>query len=195
MQAAPTQSPQTSSNVPSQPQLSASDQPCYLLELPAELRNRIYELVLLSPNKINVRKNFKPPGILAASRQIRSEAWKIFFAQNDFRFIIHSCDGSLVLKWTDTIGLRNARICLQPQGRPSWANLFHWMSQAYERNLALPRKIVTPSGAHKEKTAAVITAVQNIVAKAVKKKKPWEEVEFALQNIHFAISALDDRWA
>ena len=69
------------------------------------------------------------------------------------------------------------------------------MSQAYARNLAVSRKTVTPSGVHKEKTTAVITAVQNMVAKAVKKKKSWEEVEFALQNIHLVISALDDTWA
>lgn len=58
-----------------------------LPRLPAELRNRIYELVLVEGTVEvfrHIRKIWKSPALLHTSRQIRAEASSIYFGGNSF---------------------------------------------------------------------------------------------------------------
>ena len=77
-----------------------------LLALPAELRNTIYELVLISPTDIVIPAPSSPkspgvtttnlfppePALLLTSHQIRHEALKIYYLSNRFRFLVPSFD-------------------------------------------------------------------------------------------------------
>jgi len=72
------------------------------MTLSPELRNRIYGLVLLSPTAIRLHKD-KPPGLLGVSKQIRHEAWKMYYAGNTF----HLIEGSSAAGFTD--GVRTIR--------------------------------------------------------------------------------------
>ncbi|KAF1818732.1 uncharacterized protein K489DRAFT_89320 [Dissoconium aciculare CBS 342.82] len=63
--------------------------PISLLELSAELRNTIYEAVLLDPEPIRLESKFyeqRAPGcrLLRVNRQIHREANATFYAQNEF---------------------------------------------------------------------------------------------------------------
>ena len=62
-----------------------------LLNLPSELRNTVYALVLLDPNEKNFTKyeHKKPrePALLHVNRQIRNEASGIFWGGNTFCFV------------------------------------------------------------------------------------------------------------
>lgn len=62
-----------------------------LARLPAELRNRIYELVLLYNDGVrmsmNYRREWQPPALLHASRQVRAESSSIYYAHNTFQFL------------------------------------------------------------------------------------------------------------
>lgn len=63
----------------------------FLSKLPAELRNRVYELVLVHPNEIavNSRKRLRDhKALLQTCKQIREEASKIFYALNSFRITL-----------------------------------------------------------------------------------------------------------
>lgn len=79
-----------------------------LLKLPAELRNRIYEMVLLDATTTHVttakaKPDWHSPGLLRTCHQIRSEASSIYYAVNIFRVSSLNCsddeeDDLLVLK-------------------------------------------------------------------------------------------------
>ena len=60
-----------------------------LLNIPAELRNNIYELALTSEHDIVIQVGgAKRPALLHACKQTREEATKIYFSQNDFRMSV-----------------------------------------------------------------------------------------------------------
>lgn len=70
-------------------EMSATSDPP-LLKLPPELRNRIYDAILLSNNPIIVRierpgPKWQPPPLLQTCHQDRAEAIGIYFAGNTFR--------------------------------------------------------------------------------------------------------------
>ncbi|KAF2214736.1 hypothetical protein CERZMDRAFT_95128 [Cercospora zeae-maydis SCOH1-5] len=73
-------------NAASSPNM-ASDDVCHLLELPAELRNRIYELVIPSNAIVRIRSGGQnQPGITRASRQLRAEALPMFYDRTRIEF-------------------------------------------------------------------------------------------------------------
>ena len=74
--------------------------------LPPELRNRIYELLLL-PNTneqgpYSISRHRLNPAILNVNRQIRSESAGIFFQNNTFQF----SDPAICLRWLRTVPLK-----------------------------------------------------------------------------------------
>ncbi|KAK5686520.1 hypothetical protein LTS10_002640 [Elasticomyces elasticus] len=89
---------------------------CYLLELPPELRNSIFELTVVSPQSLPTRlaqdiryldhttliSKALPeiPAIARTSRQIRSEALPVFYNSNTFVINKHDIpDSSEVMLW------------------------------------------------------------------------------------------------
>ena len=61
---------------------------CYLLALPAEVRNEIYELVVVVSDPVQ-EHHFAVIPLARTCRQIREETVKMFFQQNIFRFDCH----------------------------------------------------------------------------------------------------------
>jgi hypothetical protein len=89
------------------------------LSLPSELRNKIYELVLVDQESINPWTRpypFRPltPELLRANRTIHREASSLLYAQNRFNLTAH--DSELVA-FLDQIGRNNANhirhICIE----------------------------------------------------------------------------------
>ena len=74
---------------------------CRLLELPAELRNRIYREVLITGGCIDVtRESISQPPLLRACRQIRAEAKSIYYLENRTFYIdVPNFDPAIVLKF------------------------------------------------------------------------------------------------
>lgn len=63
-------------------------------DLPAELRNQIYELALIPSSGAAIRIVQQPPGVagedialglLASCKAVRKEAWSFFYERNEFR--------------------------------------------------------------------------------------------------------------
>jgi hypothetical protein len=79
-------------------------QPCYLLNIHAEIRNEIYRLVLVSEDKIRVGVHDAPPmdpPLLRTNRQIRSEARGIFHKENRAEFAVLNYDIRKIIAWLD----------------------------------------------------------------------------------------------
>ncbi|KAF7194813.1 hypothetical protein HII31_03834 [Pseudocercospora fuligena] len=130
----------------------------YFLEMPAELRNEIYRMVLPTqtvrwfdpsrPHKdpINVRREdrirFSEPAVLQVNRQMREEAWSIYYKQNQFIFNMWAMDARTLVKWCQVSPRRSmANIVLSFDGRYVemwtyarqwwWPALLFWLEQFY----------------------------------------------------------------
>ncbi|KAK5121497.1 hypothetical protein LTR85_005330 [Meristemomyces frigidus] len=73
---------------------------CPFLELPPELRTRIYELVLVSPDERLIMKDEPSPALLRTCRQIRTDASSLYYAQNTF--LITNAE-SLCIAWLTSL--------------------------------------------------------------------------------------------
>ena len=73
----------------------------HLLSIPHELRNRIYNEVLVSDNAIVISKRartpYYQPALLRTCRQIRSEAISLFYSLNQFPATLESYDGCTLI--------------------------------------------------------------------------------------------------
>ena len=96
---------------------------CRLLELPPELRNRIYELVLPINRDILVHERWHVAlNLLATCRQTRSEGSSIYFGRNTFHVDYSEC-----IQWLKHLDIqarhlvrRVATGCSGSNGRRSW---------------------------------------------------------------------------
>ena len=72
-------------------------EPCYFAELPAELKNTIYQTILVDRYEIQIKveeawNSAKQPPLTRVSRQIRSETLPIFYGSNRFSFEVSAAN-------------------------------------------------------------------------------------------------------
>jgi hypothetical protein len=127
-------------------QSSDKEQSTCLLDLSAELRNRIYEHVLLDEEITIIDKDFRPPALLQVNRQVRSETHRMYYAQQkdgyeydlEFNIVITNCDAALLKKaqrlqdeidhFHHQIGRHDhvLNFDIRAGGRGDWPNLMAW---------------------------------------------------------------------
>lgn len=116
---------------------------CLFFELSAELRNEIYELALVSSDEIKITKEtFAQPALLCTCRQIRAEASKIYYVQNQFSTRISRLDASLLHAFYQQCkhavrpeGLSGNGVALDFDWDPRdayWPNFLQWMKWFYD---------------------------------------------------------------
>lgn len=85
---------------------------CPLLELPAELRNEIYGLVLCKNDRIVVSSaGYEREGLLSVCKQVRQEALKIYYYENKFVVEVHKWNSDNLLAFEKVLrrlGLKRA---------------------------------------------------------------------------------------
>lgn len=83
-----------------------------LFEIPPELRNNIYTLVLTETSDIIIPESAKlaPPSLLRVCRQIRHEAIKLYYAENSFRVFVRDDARSAPLQWAEAIRRESSSI-------------------------------------------------------------------------------------
>ncbi|KAK5708162.1 hypothetical protein LTR97_000702 [Elasticomyces elasticus] len=91
---------------------------CHLMRLPAELRNSIYELVVVRPFAITIGSNMgsskelskasQLPAITRTNHQIRNEALSIFLGANTFDVYLHCDYGRFDYRHYDRCDIRPA---------------------------------------------------------------------------------------
>ena len=67
------------------------------MQLPAEVRNRIYRLCTCAPGTIHISKaswTTHQPALLRTGYEIRAEALKLFYFENSFLVDVPSWDGT-----------------------------------------------------------------------------------------------------
>jgi len=85
--------------------LNSSNTHCPLLQLPPELRNRIYEACLLADGVIDVadKDEIEEPALLATCKEVRNEATAIFYGGNTFTHAEGQWEGA-AYEWLYRIG-------------------------------------------------------------------------------------------
>jgi len=70
-----------------------------LLRLPAELRNAVWEYVLVEDGEIRITPDLKQPPLLLACRQVRGETLKLWYLGYYFDVNIYNLDAGLINAW------------------------------------------------------------------------------------------------
>ncbi|THV67851.1 hypothetical protein D6D28_07173 [Aureobasidium pullulans] len=104
-------------------QQSDSQIPFRLMDLPSEVRLRIYEHMLVDSSKQDISPSCgietRRPSLLRTSRQVRNEAMPVFYGANRFRFALphlelnHKCEKWFAGRdkiWLDVIGPDNIKL-------------------------------------------------------------------------------------
>lgn len=173
---------------------------CALLELPAELRVHIYELVLVFELPVNVtRQVFKEPPLLTACHQIRSETVQIYYESNKFILDAPSFDSTVLAKWYKKGGtlvercrISNVVSIVDIGGLVNWNNLMVWLRRFHcgETNATLDVIDVSGGG---PSDALKLLALMFCTAKEMK-TLPWVQLEHILSRFRFALAKEDIRW-
>lgn len=118
------------------------------LDLPAEIRNSIYELALKSDTEIIVDDQLELPPLLASCPEVHDEACSIWYRDNEFRAKVKDCNADSLNKWTQhccTVGQRDYfNVSISLLGDIKWENLLKWCEAVWKDDKA--RVLVAESG-------------------------------------------------
>lgn len=193
-----------------------------LFRLSAELRNKIYRLVLVQDSNIEMSAPaFRRPGLLDVSRKIRSEALAIYYYENRFRCLLPDYDPVLYVRWIAAmkkIGLQTDNAMPESQhvkcriafihgqdpdkgSLPNWINFSKHMKHIYDGDL--PSFSVGAVQAYEQvkgkttlpkRSETVAKAAMADLVKRTRKVFSWEEVTELLEGQRAILAVTDERW-
>ena len=114
--------------------------PCHFFKLPAELRNQVYQLVLVEDEVFDVNFNANPPldhPLLITFRLVRAGACEIYYEENRMIWHVQFFDVSRLVKWLDLSDAHwdlyresNSAMHLTykvTEHKDGWPNLLNWV--------------------------------------------------------------------
>lgn len=167
-----------------------------LLELPGELRNRIYRYALVAQERIELltSENKKQPALLGVSRQVRRETIKIYYDENSFGYNVVDLAGApgepffeLVRRYRSE-GRKN--FMTHRRGGRNWSNLLAWVKARFECQHFPPALAGSQSNHAGHR---VVHAAFDIAREM--RSQPWSNVEAVLEAFHRGVKAADPAWA
>ncbi|KAK4945834.1 hypothetical protein LTR10_014925 [Elasticomyces elasticus] len=186
-----------------------------LFRLPAELRNDIYEMVLLQRNPVHslqVNKDLRVPALLQVSRQVRHETLKIWFQGNGFYYTVRNCNASVMVAWERhcrSLGLFEIKAELMMVGDPNWPNLRKWCKAICREGVrgACPEGCMTACGEEclatrhsssndfqTEARHTVIISATDIACRFFGQPSAWKKCKAVLDHLQAAVCAYDGKW-
>lgn len=114
------------------------------LKLPPEIRNRIYRFVLHHPDDIWITKDggIPEPGLLSVSKQVRAEAYGVYYHENEFRCVVMYYDPATLLlarrkrdlamaERYPVMGISSCALMMMLDDR-NWDNLEAWLRACHK---------------------------------------------------------------
>lgn len=171
---------------------------CRLLALPAELRNRIYRHALVKDHLISIQKHVElplPPGLLQVNRQIRAEAYQIYYLENNFGFTIRDYDASTLIRWCKVFtSIEHQKRCmLNIAPSTNFDNLLVWLRVFFERKCG-GIEVGKPGEGNRNVEAAASLFEMTARMQQIKGMS-WSEVKELLEAARQGFAALDPAWA
>ena len=166
----------------------------HLFALPAELRNQIYQLVLVvnTPIVIDTDPTATLPHLLAVSSQIRQEARGIYYIENKFHLRVRDFNARAYLPWVQMAEPFWAKAPHNPMkwalttSGPHWENLKAWLEIAHKDT----RWAMIHTGGHSE--IRILCGASDVVVAL--RDKPWSVVEAILPGIREMLASQDQGW-
>jgi hypothetical protein len=180
--------------------MQTTSQTSPLLKLPAELRNEIYQLVLVEPYPHVVTitaTGIEEPSILHTCKEVRGEAIQVYYGQNQFEHTVLNQDSDPVAKWDNKVTSLKAAYGIRPKlscqvadhaNRP---NLVKWLRRYHQGPfLRRSRPSQTLVGLLTEK--AIIGTMFHLVRGL--RILPWEQVEALLEEHCVLLESMNAGW-
>ena len=167
------------------------------MDLPGELKNRIYFYSLARPDNIEITAanwNTHQPALLKTCKQIRHEALPIFYNDNSISANID--DWSPAVKnachvlW-ERYGLSTARFSHYFTGKPDWGNLLQWLHAFFLGTMKGISDVVNKNRALERKTVGVMFLM---ASSARVNRTPWAALSEMLEAQRGLLAKGDGRW-
>jgi hypothetical protein len=179
-----------SSNTPTQ-----QDSP--LLNLPGELRNRIYRFAIINPLSIELdvgRWQNHQPALLRTCKQVRIEALRLFYIENKMTTNIHDWDPVVKVRCSELLTSHNIRshhLYHYFTGGPNWENLLAWLKAVFEGKIG---GISSCLGKIRTLERKIVGAMFMLVSTTVKGTAEWSELLPQLELQREILGMVDHRW-
>jgi len=163
------------------------------LRLPPEIRNVIYEMVLISPSLIDLTRRFQQPALLRTSRLLRSETYQMWHKRNEFSVVVNDCDARLLSSFCRHYGqyLPPSTCPVQICGRPHWANLVAWCMMVLSEKTMLG---LSSSASCSNKYGIVIEGAVNLAISTRRSQGTRQLLENLLGSYRRIAGLVDPRW-
>ncbi|KAK4496543.1 hypothetical protein PRZ48_012523 [Zasmidium cellare] len=182
---------------------SDHQQNCRLLALPGELKNRIYRLVLVQPEDtpiiITSTGYHRGGGLLQTCEQVRREALKIFFYENEFEHPLRRWNPTPMCNFMSTIArleldCPKAEMVYEVPIEPCWRHLVQWCCQIHKG--VLTSDVINPGALRKEDVLDLQTHMVAMMMLTVRTmcSQPWSLVEELLEGMRPSLITADRRW-
>jgi hypothetical protein len=170
-----------------------------MLDLPPELRIKIYEYAVWTDGECMVTKagGVPEPPLLMTSKAIRKEAMDVYYSINTMRFLVLSVDHAAESLVFHKLQILEARYGVKADvfgaafsGPPNWTNLKAWLHSlqgSSKRYVSFKAK-----GHEAMEFKMVIGLMHSAVAM---RSLPWIEAEWNLELLRAGLIAIDARWA
>lgn len=174
----------------------ATPNPSPLLNLPGELRNRIYRLTL--PETVTVNSATFPEPPLLTCKKIRQEASAIFYSESNFNIDLTDWDSTAymaVVSKLPTFKVHNAvpiPAMFRTYGTPNWQNFNEFLRRKHAADpypFRRAPKVSPLKRVQDEQLQALIVMVNDL------RGVPWTVVQPAVQRFPRTLIACDQRWA
>ncbi|KAI5367469.1 hypothetical protein Slin14017_G025050 [Septoria linicola] len=175
---------------------------CHLLNLPAELRNAIWELALTEseddPSKmLLVTPSLREPGLLLTNKQIRNETHKMWFSVNFFNIHTRDCNSTLQRQFFAWVPRQvEANVTLSLGGGCNWANLMEWCKHVFEGKFPeLGCFPADPNAADAYNDLVAVAASATSTAADLRANgAPWRVCEMVLGNLRWVAGRTAEEW-
>ncbi|KAI5361516.1 hypothetical protein Slin15195_G126310 [Septoria linicola] len=175
------------------------------MELPGELRNRIYRLVRSLPERVIITETgYDRPKILAVSKTVRKEALSIYYLENKFYSRICHFDYSHMARFFDGVAM------LEDQGvtphavpvsrrvsweAPKWGNLLLWLKRHHLQDCTT--RAATTENLLKKRHSVEFGLIAGMFAmtKGRRGRQSWNIVEGVLTEQRQILVVANVAWA
>ena len=181
---------------PPTPPSSATSSP--FMDLPGELKNRIYFYSLVKPDNVEITVLNWPthqPALLKTCKQIRHEALSIFYNENKISANIDDWSPAVKNACHDLWAryeLKTAQFSHYFTGNPNWENLLAWLKAFYLGDMKGISDVVNKTRALERKTIGVMFLMATTFRN---NGMPWESLREVLEAQRGLLLKGDGRWA
>ncbi|PIB03260.1 hypothetical protein CB0940_11681 [Cercospora beticola] len=172
---------------------------CMLFELSAELRNVIYEQVLIISDcndyiQLEPATGLQVPALLQVCHQVRNEAAQMYFEENFFQLWLMGCSPRLLYEWIEMATRYVGRACVDGKlndrsidyntyDNEDPSNIIQWCKLVREGKL--PAWDCSPEDIKYGSACPTVVAGQRLAMQM--KFRPWAEFVAAFELLHYAV--------